>query len=149
MKGIVDWASDHARTVIAFVFLSLAAGIIAYAGLPKEGEPDIDIPALFVSVPFPGISSEDSEKLIVKPLENEVRDLDGLKKISSTASEGYAIVVLEFEFGWRNGLTGLSNTRLMRSISQSFRSLCCLCRGNCPSARCCAWPKSFRRRSRA
>ena len=100
MTGIVDWASSHARMVVAFVILSIAAGAISYVGLPKEGEPDIDIPALFVSVPFPGISAEDSEKLIVKPLESKLRDLDGLKKLSSTAAEGYAIAVMEFEFGW-------------------------------------------------
>ncbi len=100
MKAIVDWASEHARMVIALIALSIAAGTLAYTGLPKEGEPDIDIPALFVSVPFPGISAEDSEKLIVKPLENELRDLDGLDKMNSTAAEGYGIVVMEFEFGW-------------------------------------------------
>ena len=105
MTGIVDWASEHARMVIALVVLSIATGIVAYTGLPKEGEPDIDIPALFVSVPFPGISAEDSEKLIVKPLENQVRDLDGLKKLSATAAEGYAIVIMEFEFGWDKAAT--------------------------------------------
>ncbi len=100
MTGLVDWAAARARMVIAFVILSLAAGWIAYFGLPKEGSPDIDIPALFVSVPFPGISAEDSEKLIVKPLETKLRDLDGLKTMSATAAEGYGGVALEFEFGW-------------------------------------------------
>ena len=54
MTGLVDWAAAHARMVIAFIVLSLLAGGLAYTGLPKEGEPDIEIPALFVSVPFPG-----------------------------------------------------------------------------------------------
>jgi len=105
MTGIVDWASNRARMVIAFVVLSIVAGYTAYTGLPKEGEPDIDIPALFVSVPFPGISAEDSEKLIVKPLETKLRDLTGLKKLSATAAEGYAIVIMEFEFGWDKSAT--------------------------------------------
>ena len=100
MTGLVDWAAERARMVIAFVLLSIGAGVISYVGLPKEGEPDIDIPVLFVSVPFPGISAEDSEKLIVKPLEQELRDLDGLKAMTATAAEGYAGVALEFEFGW-------------------------------------------------
>ncbi len=55
---------------------------------------------MFVSVPFPGISAEDSEKLLVKPMETELSDLDGLKTMTATASEGYAGVALEFEFGW-------------------------------------------------
>ncbi|WP_226782551.1 efflux RND transporter permease subunit [Oceaniglobus trochenteri] len=100
MTGIVDWAASRARMVLAFIMLSIVAGGLAYVSLPKEGEPDIEIPALFVSVPFPGISAEDSEKLLVKPMETELSDLDGLKTISGTASENYAGVALEFEFGW-------------------------------------------------
>ena len=41
MIGIVDWASQRARMIIAMITLSLAAGIYSYTGLPKEGEPDI------------------------------------------------------------------------------------------------------------
>ncbi|MCP5085716.1 MAG: efflux RND transporter permease subunit [Rhodobacteraceae bacterium] len=105
MTGIVDWASARARMIIAFVILSLGAGVYSYTGLPKEGEPDIDIPALFVSVPFRGISAVDSEKLIVKPLESKLQELDGLKTISGTAAEGYGGVALEFEFGWDKSAT--------------------------------------------
>lgn len=100
MTGLVDWAASHARMVIAFIVMSLLAGAYAYVSLPKEGEPDIEIPAIFVSVPFQGISAEDSESLLVKPMETELSDLDGLKKMTSTAAEGYAGVALEFEFGW-------------------------------------------------
>ncbi|WP_147113653.1 efflux RND transporter permease subunit [Tateyamaria sp. syn59] len=100
MTGIVDWAASRARMVVAFVFLSIAAGALAYIVLPKEGEPDIEIPTLVISVPFPGISASDSETLLIKPMETELADLDGLDRMSTTAAEGYANVVLEFEFGW-------------------------------------------------
>ncbi len=100
MTGIVDWAATRARMVIAFIVLSLAVGGFSYVSLPKEGEPDIEIPALFISVPFPGISAADSETLLVKPMETELADLDGLDKMTGTAFEGYAAVILEFEFGW-------------------------------------------------
>ncbi|MEO1540338.1 MAG: efflux RND transporter permease subunit [Pseudomonadota bacterium] len=100
MTGIVDWASSRARMIFAFILLSLAAGWLSYTGLPKEGEPDIDVPVLVVTAPLPGVSAEDSEKLLVKPMETEFQDLDGLKEISATAAEGIAIVALEFEFGW-------------------------------------------------
>lgn len=105
MTGVVDWAASRARMIIALVILSLTAGGLAYVGLPKEGEPDIEIPALFVSVPFPGISAEDSEKLLVKVMETELADLDGLKKMTGTASEGFGGVALEFEFGWDKAAT--------------------------------------------
>ncbi len=100
MSGIVDWAAGRARMVMAFILLSLVVGGYAYTTLPKEGEPDIEIPALFVSVQFPGISAADSETLLVKPMETELSDLDGLKTITGTAAENYAAVALEFEFGW-------------------------------------------------
>ncbi|MEP5732389.1 MAG: efflux RND transporter permease subunit [Sulfitobacter sp.] len=100
MTGIVDWAAGRARMVLAFILLSLVVGGYAYSTLPKEGEPDIEIPALFVSVQFPGISAADSETLLVKPMETELSDLDGLKTMSGTAAENYAGVALEFEFGW-------------------------------------------------
>ncbi|MAU54156.1 MAG: acriflavine resistance protein B [Roseovarius sp.] len=100
MTGLVDWAAARARMVLAFVVLSILAGTLAYVSLPKEGEPDIEIPALFITVPFPGISAEDSEKLLVKPMETELSDLDGLEKMTGTAAENFAGVALEFEFGW-------------------------------------------------
>ena len=100
MTGIVGWAANRARMVLVFIVISLLVGGFAYSMLPKEGEPDIEIPALFISVPFPGISAEDSESLLVKVMETELADLDGLDKMSSTAAEGYAGVALEFEFGW-------------------------------------------------
>ena len=100
MTSIIDWASNRARMVLAFIVLSLLAGGLAYSGLPKEGEPDIEIPALFISVVFPGISAADSEAMLIKPMETELADLDSLKKMSATAAENYAGLALEFEFGW-------------------------------------------------
>ncbi len=100
MTGLVDWAGERARMIIAFIIMSVVIGGFAYVGLPKEGEPDIEIPILVVSVPFPGISAEDSEKLLVKPMEAKLQDLDGLKSLRGTAAENYANIVMEFEFGW-------------------------------------------------
>ncbi|MEL7114881.1 MAG: efflux RND transporter permease subunit [Pseudomonadota bacterium] len=100
MTGIVDWAGGRARMVLAFIALSIAAGLFSYFLLPKEGEPDIEIPAVVISVPFPGISAEDSEKLLIKPMETELSDIDGLDRMMATAVENYANIVLEFEFGW-------------------------------------------------
>ena len=115
MTGIVDWAAARARMVVAFIVLSILAGTLAYISLPKEGEPDIEIPALFVSVPFPGISAEDSEKLLVKVMETELSDLDGLKTITGTAAENYAGVALEFEFGW-------DKTKIMADVRDSMNA---------------------------
>jgi len=118
MERIVDWAADHARMVIACILLTLGAGGMAYIGLPKEGEPDIEVPALFVSVPFPGISATDSETLLIRPMERELSDLGGLTRMSATAAQNYAGVVLEFEFGWDKNAT-IAEVRDRMSRAQS------------------------------
>jgi multidrug efflux pump len=89
--------------VLVFIVLSLLAGGLAYSELPKEGEPDIEIPALFVSIVFPGISAADSEAMLVKPMETELADIDSLKKMNGVAAENYAGLFMEFEFGWDKG----------------------------------------------
>jgi len=97
---LVKAAISRARMVFAFIILSVAAGWLAFTGLPKEGSPNIDIPTLYVSVNFPGVSAADAERLLVKPLENQLKSLDGLKEMTGVASEGHASVALEFEFGF-------------------------------------------------
>ncbi|MEM7505470.1 MAG: efflux RND transporter permease subunit [Pseudomonadota bacterium] len=100
MTGIIDWCSERARMVLAFVVISVAAGIISYISLPKEGAPNIDIPVLYISVPLPGISAIDAERLIVKPLETEMRGIEGLEEMTGIATENHASILLEFDFGW-------------------------------------------------
>jgi len=100
MTGLVDWCAARARMVVAFVVVSVAAGLAGYFGLPKEGAPNIDIPVLYVSAPVPGISAADAERLIVRPMEQELRGIDGLKDMTGIASRGHGAVLLEFDFGW-------------------------------------------------
>jgi len=120
MIKIIDVAASRARMVIAFIVLSLLAGTMAYIGLPKEGEPDIEIPIIFVSVPFNGISAEDSETLLVKPMEAELQDIDGLVEMTSTAAEGYAGVALEFDFDWNKTDTMADIRDAMNSAEGQF-----------------------------
>ncbi|GIT92488.1 hypothetical protein JANAI62_29460 [Jannaschia pagri] len=122
MTGIIDWAAGRARMVLAFVILSVVAGVVAYVSLPKEGEPDIDIPGIFVSVPFAGISASDAEKLLVKPMETELKEVDGLKEMTATASEGFAGVFLEFEFGWDKAATIADVRDKMNNAEADFPS---------------------------
>ena len=120
MTGLVDWAAERARMILAMIALSLTAGIFAYTTLPKEGEPDIEIPVLFVSVVFPGISAADSEALLVRPIETELADLDGLKRMTATAAENYAGVAIEFEFGWDKAKTMADARDAMNAAEAMF-----------------------------
>jgi multidrug efflux pump len=119
LTGIIDWASQRARMILALIIASLAAGVFSYTGLPKEGEPDIEIPALFISVVFPGISAADSETLLIRPIETELADIDGLKKMTATAAENYAGVAIEFEFGWDKAKT-MADVRDAMNSAEAF-----------------------------
>ena len=85
------------RSVLTMMIVMVIAGIFTYVTIPKESDPDIDVPVFYVSIVHEGISPEDAVRLLIKPMETELRGLDGLKQITSTASTGHAAIVLEFK----------------------------------------------------
>ncbi|WP_438464980.1 efflux RND transporter permease subunit [Marinomonas sp. PE14-40] len=97
MVNIINAALSRSRTVLMFFVLLLAMGISSYFNIAKEEEPDITIPTIYVSISLDGISPEDSDSLLVHPMEKELKSIEGLDKISSTASEGHASITLEFD----------------------------------------------------
>ncbi len=99
MFAIIDAALSRSRTIITLLILLLIAGAIMYQVVPKESNPDVTIPIIYTSVSHEGISPEDSERLLVRPLEKELRSIEGIKEMKATAAEGYASVVLEFNVG--------------------------------------------------
>ncbi|WP_411974334.1 efflux RND transporter permease subunit [Sulfitobacter faviae] len=100
MNTLIDAAFSRARVVILSLVMILAVGAYAYVGIPKESSPEIPIPTLYVSTSLEGISPEDSERLLVEPLETELSAITGLKQITSNGAEGHASVQLEFEPGF-------------------------------------------------
>jgi multidrug efflux pump len=101
MTRIVDWAVHNTRVVIALILVVLVAGVWAFMAIPKEADPDIPIPILIVQVSYPGISPEDSERLLVKPLETSLRSVEGLKTITARAYSGVAVIILEFDVNFQ------------------------------------------------
>ena len=100
MNTLIDAAFSRARVVILSLVMILAVGAYAYIGIPKESSPEIPIPTLYVSTSLEGISPEDSERLLVEPLEPELSAITGLKQITSNGAEGHASLQLEFEPGF-------------------------------------------------
>ena len=98
--SIIDAALNRSRTVIATLVLLLIAGFIAYRDIPKESDPDINIPIIYVSLSHEGISPEDAERLLARPMESELRSIEGIKELRADAFEGGANVILEFEAGF-------------------------------------------------
>ena len=69
MSRFIDYAIDHARLTITTLIFLLCAGLVAYVTIAKEAEPDIKIPMIYVQLSQRGISPEDSERLLLRPVE--------------------------------------------------------------------------------
>jgi multidrug efflux pump len=94
---LIESAVRRTRTVIIAFLVIVIAGIASYRSMPKENEPDIAFPYINVVVVLEGVSPEDSERLLVRPLEQELRTVAGLKEMVASAAEGRASISLEFE----------------------------------------------------
>ena len=100
MANPVDYAINHARLTIAALAFLLIAGLVAYVTIPKEAEPDIKIPIVYTLLTQRGISPEDAERLLVKPVETKLKSVSNVKEMRATAYEGGAYVLLEFQAGF-------------------------------------------------
>ncbi len=98
------------RVVLTVMVLLIIGGAYSYSILPKESFPRIDIPYFFVLTTQSGVSPRDAERLLAKPIEDRLKDIDGLKNISSSSSKGRVTVFLEFDVNTDND-TALQNIR--------------------------------------
>ena len=97
MFDFITRAIDRSRAVIAIIVAVTLGGAVAYATLPREADPDIPIPFIYVGVGLPGISPADAERLLVKPMELQLRQLTGLEEMRSISAQNYGAVILEFD----------------------------------------------------
>ncbi|SFT42259.1 efflux RND transporter permease subunit [Mesorhizobium sp. YR577] len=95
--NIVKLAINNARLTISVLFFLVLAGAIAYESTPKEAEPDVPIPMMYISLIYQGISPEDSERLLLRPMESKLKSLKGLKEMRSAAFQGGGYVLVEFQ----------------------------------------------------
>ena len=100
MSDLIDYAIGHARLTIATLIFLLLAGFVAYVTIPKEAEPDVKIPIIYVQLSQRGISPEDAERLLLRPVETQLKSVGNVKEMRSTAFEGGGYVLLEFEAGF-------------------------------------------------
>ena len=96
MYKILETCITRSRTTLLILFMILMSGIIARLAIPVEYQPNIEVPFFGVFVPHEGISPEDAERLLVMPLELEIRQIEGLEEVIGYASEGSGQVMVEF-----------------------------------------------------
>ncbi|MEM6382454.1 MAG: efflux RND transporter permease subunit [Pseudomonadota bacterium] len=100
MIALLEMILRRPKTVVTLMLVIIGAGVMSYIAIPKEANPDIDVPIFYVSVGQQGVSPEDAERLLVRPLETQLQGLDGLEQITAYASEGHAGIVLEFDIAF-------------------------------------------------
>ncbi len=118
MPGLIDVAINRSRTVALILIFLLISGASAYQTIPKEAEPDIDIPTIYVSVHHEGISPTDAERMLVRPMEKELETIAGVDEMRSSAYQGGAYVILEFDAGF-DPETALADVRAKVDIAQN------------------------------
>lgn len=95
--SISSWAVENRVTVYILTLLIVITGLIAYVTMPREDFPEIIENKVYISSVFPGNSAEDVEKLIIKPLEKEIKNISGVDKITSSSFQDYGMIVVEFD----------------------------------------------------
>lgn len=100
MLSFIDATLTKTRSVLMLFVLLLISGAVTYNNIAKESNPDITIPVIYVSMIHDGISPEDAERMLVRPMEKELKTIAGVKEMTANAGEGHASVTLEFIAGF-------------------------------------------------
>jgi len=95
--SISSWAVENRVTVYILTLLIVITGVIAYVTMPRENFPEIIENKVYISSVFPGNSAEDVEKLVIKPLEKEFKNISGVGKITSSSFQDYGMIIVEFD----------------------------------------------------
>lgn len=85
---ITNTALKTKNSVYVLLFIITIMGLVSYISLPLESFPDIKQPLVFVAAPYPGVSPADMETLVIQPIEEKLKEINKIKKLTSSASEG-------------------------------------------------------------
>jgi len=91
-----SWSIDNKTSIYVLTVIITLLGLLSYMSIPKEQIPEIVIPTIIVSTPYPGTSPEDMENLVTRPIEKEVKALSDVKKITSRSQQDFSSIVVEF-----------------------------------------------------
>lgn len=100
LTGFIAKYLTNMRLVVLILLMISAFGIQSYRALPRNLNPDINIPIVLISTVLPGANPTDIESLLSVPLEDAVRGVDGVKKVTSTSRESVSIIQIEFKSGF-------------------------------------------------
>ena len=92
-----SWAINNKTTMYVLILVIFYLGVSAFFSMPRENFPEVNETKIYVSAVFPGNTAEDIEKLIVDPLEDELKTVSNVVEITSTSQEDYGMLMVEFD----------------------------------------------------
>ncbi len=97
-KGInpARWPINNPTVIYLFAFLLLVMGYMQYQSIPKENFPEIKFPQMIIQTVYPGTSPENMENLVTNPIEKEIKNLSGLKDLTSNSFQDFSVIIAEF-----------------------------------------------------
>jgi multidrug efflux pump len=95
--GFFKAVVSRSRATLSLMLLFLLAGLMSRATMPVEVNPNVTVPAAIIMVRHEGISPEDGARLLIRPIETELKTLDGLEEMIATARESTAYVFVTFD----------------------------------------------------
>jgi len=95
--GFSSWAINNKTTIYVMIAVILFLGVSAYFAMPRESFPEVKETKIYISSIYPGNTAEDIEKLISDPLEDKLKTVSNVVKITSTSQEDYSMVTVEFD----------------------------------------------------
>jgi len=91
-----SWAIDNKTSIYVLALFITLLGINSYRTIPKEQFPEIVIPTILVNTVYPGTSPEDMENLVTRPIEKQLKGINGVKKITSNSLQDFSSIAIEF-----------------------------------------------------
>ena len=111
MRGVIRWAIRNSPAMNTFLVASILVGATSLLIMQREVFPNFALEIVLVSVPFPGATPDEVEEGICRKVEAAVTSIDGVKKVSSVANEGFGFVILELKSYVKDVQPVLNNVR--------------------------------------
>lgn len=124
--GLSSVSVNNRKTVYLIILILLIGGLTGYQNMPRESFPQIQVPEIYVNIPYPGNSPEIITDKIIKPFEKELNKLKGIENIEATSIQDFGIVKIEFDFAItpkeakRAVEEALSDARSTKSFAQDL-----------------------------
>ncbi|MDP4265895.1 MAG: efflux RND transporter permease subunit [Bacteroidota bacterium] len=94
-----SWSIDNKTSIYVLTLIIVIFGLVNYNTIPKEQIPEIVIPTIIVSTVYPGTSPSDMENLVTRPIEKNIKSINGVKKVTSNSVQDFSSIVVEFNTG--------------------------------------------------